>query len=290
MAHDKHEKHGKKVDTYHAFETMRGTGKQSGQAIDLPGHPKVIVVMPAYNAEKTIEKTVNDIPKGLASEIILVDDRSHDGTIREARRLGLTTIAHEDNQGYGGNQKTCYDEALKRGADIVIMIHPDYQYDSSLAVNMVRPIAEGRADVMLGSRIRSRAEALSGGMPVWKYIPNRFLTTVENMVLGLNMSEYHTGYRAYSRKVLETIPYHNFSNDFVFDSEFLVASRYFGFRFDETPVPVRYFDEASSISFKRSVTYGLSTLWCLVRYLSQKWGVKSSRLFVKQKIASHEVK
>lgn len=269
--------------------TLKGSAPAE-RSIDLPGSPKVVVVMPAYNAEKTLEKTVRDIPEGLASEVILVDDRSNDGTIREARRLGLTTIAHEQNLGYGGNQKTCYDEALKRGADIVIMIHPDYQYDSSLAVNMVRPIAEGRADVMLGSRIRTREEALKGGMPIWKYIPNRFLTTVENIVLGLNMSEYHTGYRAYSRKVLETIPYHNFSNDFVFDTEFLVAARYFGFRFDETPVPVRYFDEASSINFMRSVTYGLSTLWCLVRYLSQRWHIKSSRLFVAPHSGSHEVR
>lgn len=251
--------------------------------VSLPGNPNVIVVMPAYNAEKTLERTVRDIPAGLASEVILVDDKSRDGTIALSKKLGLTTIAHNVNRGYGGNQKTCYDTALKHGADIVIMIHPDYQYDPSLAANMARPIAEGKVDFMLGSRIRNRKQALAGGMPLWKYIPNRALTWIENVILGLRMSELHTGYRAYSRKVLETVPYQANSNDYVFDSEFLVQARYFGFRFGETPVPIRYFDEASSPNFQRSLVYGLSTLGCLVRYLAKKARVYSSPIFVSQK-------
>ena len=222
--------------------------------------------MPAYNAECTIEQTYRDIPKGLVDEVIVVDDASHDRTIAKAKSLGLTTIAHPGNRGYGGNQKTCYKVALNKGADIVVMIHPDYQYDATLTGEMIEPIKQGRYDIMLGSRIRTRTEALKGGMPVWKYYANRFLTLIENIVLGLNLSEYHTGFRAYSAKALRELPLEKNSNDFIFDQEILVEAVSRGQRIGEIPVPVRYFDEASSINFARSTIYGLATLWLLVRY------------------------
>lgn len=221
---------------------------------------KIIAVMPAYNAEKTLEKTINDIPKGLLSEIILVDDNSTDDTVKLAKKLGLTVIKHPQNRGYGGNQKTCYTMALSQGADVVVMIHPDYQYDSTLTGDMVKPIIEGRFDVMLGSRIRTRKEALAGGMPLYKYISNRFLTLVENFVLGQNLSEYHTGFRAFSKKTLESLPFHKYSDDFVFDSQILFGAIAKDFRLGEIAVPVRYFDEASSINFRRSLQYGLTIL------------------------------
>lgn len=228
---------------------------------------KVIVVMPAYNAERTIEQTYRDIPKGLADEVIVVDDASHDKTITKAKSLGLTTIAHPENRGYGGNQKTCYATALKKGADIVVMIHPDYQYDATLTGEMIRPIEHSRYDIMLGSRIRTRAEALAGGMPSWKYFPNRVLTALENIVLGLNLSEYHTGFRAFSARALRKLPLEKNSDDFIFDQEILVEAIARGMRIGEIPVPVRYFDEASSINFSRSVAYGLGILWLLTRYI-----------------------
>lgn len=221
---------------------------------------KIIAVMPAYNAEKTLEQTINDIPKGLLSEIILVDDNSTDNTVKLAKKLGLTVIKHPQNRGYGGNQKTCYTMALSQGADIVVMIHPDYQYDSTLTADMVKPIVEGRFDVMLGSRIRTRKEALAGGMPLYKYISNRFLTLVENFILGQNLSEYHTGFRAFSKQTLESLPFHKYSDDFVFDSQILFGAIAKDFRLGEIAVPVRYFDEASSINFRRSLQYGLTIL------------------------------
>jgi glycosyltransferase involved in cell wall biosynthesis len=229
--------------------------------------PKVVVVMPAYNAEKTLKKTYNDIPKKIIDSVILVDDGSHDKTVSIAKRLGIKTVVHPQNRGYGGNQKTCYTFALSEGADIVVMIHPDYQYDSRLTAHMVEPIIEGRFDVMLGSRIRTRKEALAGGMPLYKYISNRALTALENIILGQNLSEYHTGFRAFHKKVLTNIPFHKFSDDFAFDQDILVSAIYSKYRVGETPVPVRYFPEASSINFKRSVTYGLGILWTLLRYI-----------------------
>lgn len=241
---------------------------------------KVIVVMPAYNAAATLEPTLRDLPEGLADEIILVDDGSRDATVAEARRLGLTVIEHVHNAGYGGNQKTCYTEALKRGADAVIMIHPDYQYDSRLAGQLIRFIVDGYFDVMLGSRIRTRAEALAGGMPIWKYLANRFLTITENVFLGLNLSEYHTGYRAYSRRVLETIPWRENSNDFAFDAQFLVQVVHFGFKIAEIPVPVRYMEEASSINFRRSLRYGWENLKVVGQYWLHRLGFKKYRLFL----------
>lgn len=224
----------------------------------------VVIVMPAYNAAKTLEKTYGDIPKKAFSKIILVDDGSHDETVKLAKNLGLETYTHAKNRGYGGNQKTCYTLALSAGADIVVMIHPDYQYDSSLVPQLVQPILDGRFDIMLGSRIRTRREALLGHMPLYKYLANRFLTLVENLCLGQNLSEYHTGFRAFTRQVLSTVPFHKFSDDFVFDQQILISAIRRGFRIGEIPVPVRYFPDASSIGFTRSVVYGLQTVFALL--------------------------
>jgi len=241
--------------------------------------PKVIIVMPAYNAAETLERTFRDIPSGTYDEIILVDDNSKDNTAEISRSLGIHTIVHTDNRGYGGNQKTCYTEALERGADIVIMIHPDYQYDSRLVPYILGFLEIGICDIILGSRVRTRKEALDCGMPAYKYIFNRFLTTIENLVLGQNVSDFHTGYRAYTRAVLETIPFLKNSDGFVFDTEFLVQSVYFGFRIGSVPVPVRYFSEASSIDFSNSVVYGTKTLGALVKFVNQNLGIKSYPLF-----------
>jgi glycosyltransferase involved in cell wall biosynthesis len=243
----------------------------------MKAHQRVIVVMPAYNAEKTLEKTYRDIP-GSVDEVIVVDDDSHDKTVEVAKKLKIPIFVHPKNLGYGGNQKTCYKEALKRGGDIIVMIHPDYQYDATLTEDMVKPIREGRTDIMLGSRIRTRREALAGGMPLYKYISNRFLTVLENIFLGLNLSEYHTGFRAFDKKVLETVPLENFSNDFIFDQEILISAHAAGFRMGEIAVPVRYFPEASSINFKRSTTYGIMILKTLALYLFHSLGF-SSKLF-----------
>lgn len=231
--------------------------------------------MPAYNAEKTLEKTYRDIPKDAAQEVIVVDDDSRDATVKVAKKLGIPVLVHEKNLGYGGNQKTCYREALSRGGEIIVMIHPDYQYDATLTSDLIKPIQEGRFDIMLGSRIRTRKESLEGGMPLYKYISNRFLTVLENIFLGLNLSEYHTGFRAFDRKVLENLPLKNFSNDFVFDQEILVSAHAGGFRMGEIPVPVRYFPEASSINFFRSSIYGLMIIRLLLLYLLYTLGIKT---------------
>jgi glycosyltransferase involved in cell wall biosynthesis len=238
--------------------------------------------MPAYNAEKTLERTFNDIPLETVDEIILVDDASSDNTTAIAHKLGVTVIRHSTNKGYGANQKTCYDEALKRNPDIVVMIHPDYQYDSRLIPYIAGFLEKGICDVILGSRIRTRKETLHCGMPIYKYISNRLLTFTENIVLGQNVSDFHSGYRAYTRQVLETIPYHNNSDDFVFDTEFLAQSVYFGFKIGDVPVPVRYFDEASSINFLNSIIYGLKTLITLLKYLLQRMGIARLNLFAKK--------
>lgn len=227
---------------------------------------KVIVVMPAYNAAKTLERTYKDIPKGSFDEVLVVDDASYDNTPEVAKKLGLQVVVHKKNLGYGGNQKTCYKTALKKNADIVVMLHPDYQYDPKLLPFLVEPIRKGYFDVMLGSRIRSRKEALAGGMPVYKYVSNRVLTIIENICLGLNLSEYHTGYRAFSKGVLQLVPFTTFSNDFIFDTQILIAAHKKGFRIGEIAVPVKYFPEASSINFRRSVTYGIQTLWETMKY------------------------
>jgi glycosyltransferase involved in cell wall biosynthesis len=249
-------------------------------ALPLPRRThKVIAVLPAYNAEKTLAATLRDIPPGSVDEILLVDDGSKDNTVALARQMGLTVIVHEHNQGYGGNQKTCYRYALDHGADVVVMIHPDYQYDARVIPHAVAMIELGICDVVLGNRIRSRREALACGMPWWKYLSNRALTIVENIVLGQNLGEFHSGFRAYRRNVLETIPFHRNSNDFVFDTQFLVQAVYFGFRLGDVPVPVRYFDEASQINFKRSTKYGLETLKALAHYTLARWGLFRKRLF-----------
>lgn len=241
--------------------------------------PKIIVVMPAYNAEKTVRRTYDDLPKDLISEVILVDDASADKTVESARKLGITVYVHKENKGYGGNQKTCYDQALRRNPDIVVMLHPDYQYDAKLAGVLCEPIVNGRADIMLGSRIQTRHQVLAGGMPLYKYFANRFLTLFENLAMGLNLSEYHTGFRAYSREVLKTIPYHKFSDDFVFDQQILISALSYGFNISEIPVPCKYFPEASSINFKRSIKYGLSTLWTVFSYLAHSTGIIRSKIF-----------
>jgi len=222
--------------------------------------------MPAYNAEKTLEKTYRDIPKDIVDEVIVVDDSSKDETVKIAKELGLTTVIHKKNLGYGGNQKTCYREALKSGSDIIVMIHPDYQYDATLTKYLVDPIKDGIFDIMLGSRIRSRKEALQGGMPWWKYYSNRILTLFENIATGLSLSEYHTGFRAYSEKVLKEIPFETFSDDFVFDQQILIYSIAKGFKIGEIAVPVRYFPEASSINFIRSLKYGIMTVLEIIKY------------------------
>lgn len=236
--------------------------------------PKVVVVMPAYNAERTLEATYRDIDRELVSDVVLVDDCSTDDTSGVAERLGLTLIRHESNKGYGGNQKTCYAKALELGADIVVMIHPDYQYDARVIPAIVNILRLGICDVVMGSRVRTRREVLSSGMPGWKYIANRCLTITENVVLGQNLGDFHTGLRAYTRDVLETLPYERNSDDFVFDSQFLVQAVHFGFKIGDIPVPCRYFDEASSINFRRSASYGLGTLGMLVAFLASKVGLR----------------
>jgi glycosyltransferase involved in cell wall biosynthesis len=241
--------------------------------------PKIVVVMPAYNAEKTLERTVKDIPEGSVDQIILVDDCSRDNTIAAAKTLGLTVIAHTQNLGYGGNQKTCYKTALEAGADIIVMIHPDYQYDSRLVPYLTGLLRDNVCDVVLGNRIRTRTEALAGGMPVWKYIANRGLTMIENLTMGQNLGEWHSGLRAYNRKVLEQIPWERNSNDFVFDCEFLVQAAAFGFRIGDIPVPARYFEEASSINFTRSVRYGLESLRSILRYYLHRLHLVKCPLF-----------
>jgi glycosyltransferase involved in cell wall biosynthesis len=241
--------------------------------------PKVVVVMPAYNAGKTVARTVADIPPGSAAEIILVDDCSRDDTVSVARSLGLKVIQHDKNKGYGGNQKTCYDTALAAGADIVVMIHPDYQYDARLVPYMTGLLKDDICDVVLGNRIRTRREALDGGMPTYKYLSNRFLTVVENFFMGQNLGEWHSGLRAYTRHVLETIPYQRNSDDFVFDCEFLVQAAAFGFRLGDIPTPARYFEEASSINFGRSVRYGLESLKSVLLYQLHRARIKRCSLF-----------
>jgi glycosyltransferase involved in cell wall biosynthesis len=240
---------------------------------------KIIVVLPAYNAETTLAATLADVPVGSVDEILLVDDGSRDRTVPVAREMGLTVTVHPQNRGYGGNQKTCYRYALDRGADIVVMLHPDYQYDSRVIPHAVAFIEHDICDVVLGNRIRSRQEALAGGMPLYKYLSNRFLTAVENMALGQNLGDFHTGFRVYRREVLEQIPYEGNSDDFVFDTQFLVQAIQRGFRLGDIPMPVRYFAEASSINFQRSLRYGLATLGVVGQYWLHRLGLWRSGLF-----------
>lgn len=251
----------------------------AAQSAARPRPGKTIAVMPAYNAARTLERTVADIPRDAVQDILVVDDASRDNTVEIAKRLGLSVIQHERNLGYGGNQKTCYRYALDSGADYIVMIHPDYQYDSRVIPVAVEIIRLGICDVVVGSRIRTRAEALAGGMPVWKYIANRCLTMIENVAMGQNLGDFHSGFRAYHRSVLEAVPYQQNSNDFVFDSQFLAQAVHQGFKIGDIPVPVRYFDEASSINFGRSVTYGFRTLQVLAQLWLHRWKLWKSPLF-----------
>ncbi len=240
---------------------------------------KIIAVMPAYNAELTLEKTFRDFPKGSVDEVIVTDDCSSDRTAEIAESLGITVLRHSENKGYGANQKTCYDAALEKDADAVIMIHPDYQYDSRVIPYALGFLSLGVCDVIIGSRIRTRREALENGMPLYKYLSNRFLTIIENIILGQNIGDFHSGFRAYTRKVLEIIPYKKNSNDFVFDTEFLAQAVFFGFKIGDIPIPCRYFEEASSINFLKSLKYGIQTLLVIAKYIIQKTGLIHFKIF-----------
>jgi glycosyltransferase involved in cell wall biosynthesis len=239
---------------------------------------KIVVVMPAYNAARTLERTYNELPFDVVDEVLLVDDGSSDETVEVARRLGLAVFLHKQNLGYGRNQKTCYREALASGADIVVMLHPDYQYSPNLLVSLVGLIAYGEYDVALGSRILG-VGALEGGMPLYKYISNRFLTLIQNILLNYKLSEYHTGYRAFDRRVLENLPLEANSDDFVFDNEMLAQAVYFKYRIGEVSCPTKYFPEASSINFMRSVKYGLGVIAASLKFRLQKMKLARFRIF-----------
>jgi glycosyltransferase involved in cell wall biosynthesis len=260
---------------------MRSSEEVNGampSAAATAGKSKVVVVMPAYNAGRTLRMTYTDLPHDTVDMVILVDDGSTDDTVAVARELNLNLFLHDRNYGYGANQKTCYAEALRAGADIVVMVHPDYQYDPRLLPEVIRPIQQGAADVVLGSRLQS-GTALQGGMPWWKFIANRFLTELENRAFGLHLSEYHTGYRAYRREVLETVNYALNADKFIFDQEIMAQIVEAGFRIAEVPVPTRYFAEASSASFLASTRYGLGILWLVGRYVLHRSGRWPQRQF-----------
>jgi glycosyltransferase involved in cell wall biosynthesis len=242
------------------------------------GGQRICVVMPAYNAGKTLRRTVAEIDRNVADDVILVDDASRDDTVRVAHDLGLQLVVHARNRGYGGNQKTCYTEALARGADIVVMLHPDYQYSPRLLPAMAAMVASGHFDAVLGSRILG-VGALKGGMPVWKYVANRVLTFWENLMLGYKLAEYHTGYRAFSRRLLQTLPLEENSDDFVFDNQMLAQAIWFGFQVGEVSCPARYFEEASSIDFRRSVKYGFGVLGTALEFRLARLGLVRSRRF-----------
>ncbi|MEO8573321.1 MAG: glycosyltransferase family 2 protein [Pyrinomonadaceae bacterium] len=239
---------------------------------------KIVVVMPSYNAARTLARTVAEVPRDVVDEILLVDDASSDETVGLANELGLTVFVHEKNFGYGRNQKTCYREAVSRGADIVVMVHPDYQYSPNLIVPMAGMIAYGEYDCIVGSRILGKG-ALSGGMPLYKYVSNRFLTLFQNIFLSAKLSEYHTGFRAFSREVLEALPLNENSDDFVFDNQMLAQVVHFGYRVGEISTPTRYFAEASSINFTRSVRYGLGVLATSLQFRLHRMKLYRSRIF-----------
>jgi glycosyltransferase involved in cell wall biosynthesis len=255
------------------------TGKSNNYIEKESKSKKVIVVMPAYNAEMTLKKTLEDIPGECVDEIILVDDGSTDQTADIARELGITVFIHEKNKGYGANQKTCYNMALQKKAEYIIMIHPDYQYDSRLIPVALEILKLNICDIILGCRIRTRKECLEGGMPVYKYISNRILTIIENVALGQNLGEFHSGFRAYKRAVLERIPFQNNSDGFTFDSQLLIQAIHSGFVIGDIPMPVRYFKEASSVNFWQGMVYGIKTLYTILILFMHKLGVLNSPLF-----------
>ena len=242
---------------------------------------RLVVVLPAFRAEKTLQQTYDHIPHEVVDDVILVDDSSDDGTVQLAADLGIRTFVHEKNLGYGANQKTCYAEALKLNADIVVMLHPDYQYDPRLITAMAGMVASGIYDIVLGSRILG-GKARQGGMPFYKYVANRLLTLVQNLLLGAKLSEYHTGYRAFSRDALQTLPLLGNSDDFIFDNELLTQAVAFDLSIGEVSCPTKYFPEASSINFRRSVTYGLGVLANSLKYRLWKWGLARPKLFRRQ--------
>lgn len=239
---------------------------------------RIVVVMPAYNAERTLEQTVLEIDRDYVDEIVLVDDGSRDGTVAHAKALGLNTFIHPKNRGYGGNQKSCYREALGLGADIVVMVHPDYQYSPRLIVALAGLIASGHYDCVLGSRILGGG-AIKGGMPLYKYIANRILTLVQNLCMKAKLSEYHSGFRAFSAELLRTLPLEENSDDFIFDNEMLAQAVWFGFRLGEASCPTRYMEEASSISFRRSVRYGFGVLGVSLKFMAARIGLVRPAIF-----------
>lgn len=244
---------------------------------------KVCVVMPAYNAERTLERTYRDLPLEWVDDVIVVDDASRDRTVEVARGLGLHVLVHPANRGYGGNQKTCYREALARGADVVVMVHPDHQYDPRTVPELVTPLLNGECDAVFGSRMLG-GRPLEGGMPKWKYLANIFLTAVANATFYTFLSEYHSGLRAYSRRYLESVDLEGNSEDFVFDTEIIAQGVWKNLRIREIPIQTRYFPEASQIGFRRSVHYGFSVLWVLLKYKMQKKGLLRSRLFANPEV------
>lgn len=241
--------------------------------------PKIIIVMPAYNAAKTVKDTYKEIPVKYRNNIILVDDGSKDNTVKIAQELGIRVFIHPNNLGYGGNQKTCYWEALKENPDIVVMLHPDYQYDASLIEEMTRPILTGRYDFMFGSRIQNKKSALEGGMPKVKYYVNRIVCLLENILLGVNFTEHFSGFRAYSVKLLKTVPFQRFSNDFVFDQEMTISALSYNFRIGEIAIPTRYHSKASSIQFIKGTKFIIETFWTILIYKLHKTGLIKSRIF-----------
>jgi glycosyltransferase involved in cell wall biosynthesis len=241
--------------------------------------PRVVVVMPAYNAEKTLERTVADVPRDHVDEIILVDDASRDGTVELARRLGLHVVVHPANRGYGGNQKTCYATALASGADVVVMVHPDHQYDPRVIPDLIAPLRAGVCDAVFGSRMLGGRPIQEGGMPKWKYLGNIFLTAVENATFLIYLTEYHSGFRAYSRRYLETVNLAVNSDGFVFDTEIIAQAMARGLRIREIPIETRYFREASQIRFWPSVRYGFAILKTMALYKLHQWGIWSAKLF-----------
>jgi len=269
--------HKNKINTANISSTQQATNFS-----EKVRSKKVIAVLPAYNAEKTLQHTLDDIDRNWIDEILLVDDASTDKTAEISRALGLPTFVHKHNRGYGGNQKTCYHKALQRGADIVIMVHPDHQYNPKLIPELLKPLLNEKADAVFGSRMAVKGSARKGGMPWWKYMANIALTNFENFFLGLHLTEYHTGFRAYSRKVLETLPLKRLSDDFVFDTQIIIQMILHGFnRIKEVPIETRYFDEASQIGLKRSMEYGIGIVVNIIKYLLTVWHIKEFPEYVK---------